>query len=324
MIRSIQSFRHLATLMVAPVLAACSVTAWAQASPDELLDRMNQVVTVTDYEGTVVRWENGESEALKIVHKIIDGVINEKLITQEGNGLEIIRIGNDVHCILPDKQTVLIEEWNNQSTLFSALPSSEIRYGAEYDVSIVRGDRVAGRSAVMLAVRPHDEFRYGHRIWLDEESSFPLKTEMMSIDGELIEQIKFVDIRIGSDIEKDALAPSMSLDNFSWYTEPVRYESVDVETNWESIDLPSGFRATSTKTEQLPGADAPVTHIVYSDGMATVSVFIAEKNETQFAEKSNVGASNTYSIQQGDFQITVVGEVPAATVRRLATSMQQN
>jgi negative regulator of sigma E activity len=58
--------------------------------------------------------------------------------------------------------------------------------------------------------------------------------------------------------------------------------------------------------------------------MATVSVFIAEKNEMQFAEKSNVGASNAYSIQQGDLQITVVGEVPAATVRRLATSMQQN
>jgi sigma-E factor negative regulatory protein RseB len=310
--------------MAAPVLAACSVSAWAQSSPDELLDRMNQVVAVTDYEGTVVRWQNGESEALKIVHKIIDGVINEKLITQEGNGLEIIRIGNNVHCILPDKQTVLIEEWNNQSTLFSALPSSEIRYGAVYDVSIVRGDRVAGRSAIMLAVRPHDEFRYGHRIWLDEETSFPLKTEMMSIDGELIEQIKFVDIRIGSNIAKDALAPSMSLDNYSWYTAPVRYASVEVDTNWVSIDLPSGFRATSTKTERLPGADAPVTHIVYSDGMATVSVFIAEKNETKFAEKSNVGASNAYSIRQGDFQITVVGEVPTATVRRIAISMRQN
>ncbi len=322
--RTIQSFRHLLTLMAAPVLAACSVSAWAQSSPDELLDRMNQVVAVTDYEGTVVRWQNGESEALKIVHKIIDGVINEKLITQEGNGLEIIRIGNNVHCILPDKQTVLIEEWNNQSTLFSALPSSEIRYGAVYDVSIVRGDRVAGRSAIMLAVRPHDEFRYGHRIWLDEETSFPLKTEMMSIDGELIEQIKFVDIRIGSNIAKDALAPSMSLDNFSWYTAPVRYESVEVDTNWVSIDLPSGFRATSTETERLPGADAPVTHIVYSDGMATVSVFIAEKNETKFAEKSNVGASNTYSIRQGEFQVTVVGEVPTATVRRIAISMRQN
>ena len=324
MIRTQKSFRQLSALTAATTLAACSVTAFAQSSPDELLDQMNHVVTVTDYEGTVVRWENGESEALKVVHKIIDGVINEKLITQEGNGLEIIRIGNDVHCILPDKQTVLIEEWNEQSTLFSALPTSEIRYGAEYDVSIVRKERVAGRTAIMLAVRPHDEFRYGHRIWLDEESAFPLKTEMMSIDGELIEQIKFAEISIGRDIPKEAFKPSMNIDGFSWYSQPAHYASEDVETNWNCGDLPVGFEATSTRAEQLPGADAPVTHIVYSDGMATVSVFIAEKDERKYAEKSNVGASNTYSIQQGDFQITVVGEVPAATVRRIATSMTQN
>ena len=318
------SCRRLVTLMAATTLAAFSVSIRAQSSPDELLDRMTHVVTVIDYEGTVIRRENGDSEALKIVHKIIDGVINEKLVTQEGNGLEIIRIGNEVHCILPDKQTVLIEDWNNQSTLFSALPSSEIRYGADYDVSIVREDRVAGRRAIMLAIRPHDAFRYGHRIWLDNETSFPLKTELISVDGELIEQIKFADIRLGTNIANAALAPTMSLDNFSWYKQPARYESQEVETNWESTDLPSGFRATSSKTEQLPGADAPVTHIVYSDGMATVSVFIAEKNETKFAEKSNVGASSTYSMQQGDFQITVVGEVPASTVQRIATSMRQN
>ena len=323
MIPNIHSFRYLATVTMATVLAACSATAWAQSSPDELLDRMNYVVNVVDYEGTVIRTENGQSEALRIVHKIIDGVIHEKLVSQEGSGLEIIRIGNEVHCILPDKQTVLIEDWNNQSTLFSALPSSEIRYGADYDVSIVRESRVAGRPAIMLAIRPHDEFRYGHRIWLDEETSFPLKTEIVSIDGELIGQIKFADIRIGSNISKDALAPSMSLDNFSWFREPAGYDAVDVDTNWECTDLPSGFRAVSSKSEQLPGADAPVTHVVYSDGMATLSVFIAEKNEAQFAEKSSVGASHTYSIQQGDFQITVVGEVPAVTVQRIATSMQQ-
>ncbi len=324
MIRTTQSHRYLAILTAVSLLATGSMTARAQSSPDELLDRMNHVVNVVDYEGTVFRREGGETEALRIVHKIIDGVVNERLVSQEGNGLEIIRIGNEVHCILPDRQTVLIEKWANQSTLFSALPSSEIRYGAEYDVSIVREDRVAGRQAIMLAIRPHDTFRYGHRIWLDEETSFPLKTEMISNDGELIEQIKFADISIGDGISNDALAPSMSLENFSWYTQPARYESVDVDTNWECADLPSGFRAISAKTEQLPGADSPVTHIVYSDGMAMVSVFIAERNETKIAEKSSVGSSNSYSIQQDDFQITVVGEVPSATVQRIAGSMQQN
>jgi len=309
------------SLMAIAMLAGFSVNAAAQSSPDELLDRMVHIVSVADYEGTVIRQGKGSTEALKIVHKIIDGVIHEKLVTQEGNGLEIIRIGNEVHCILPDKQTVFIEDWNNQSTLFSALPSSEIRYGADYDVSIVREDRVAGRRAIVLAIRPHDEFRYGHRIWLDEETAFPLKTEMFSVDGELIEQIKFADIRLGDGIARSALEPTMSLDNFSWYKQPARLVSAEVGADWVSTDLPAGFRVESSQNEQLPGASAPVTHIVFSDGMASVSVFVAEKNESRIAEKSSVGTSSAYSLQQGEFQITAVGEVPAMTVQRIATSM---
>jgi sigma-E factor negative regulatory protein RseB len=116
----------------------------------------------------------------------------------------------------------------------------------------------------------------------------------------------------------------MNLDDFSWYKQPARLASAEVETAWVSTDLPTGFRAESSKTEQLPGADAPVTHIIFSDGMATVSVFIAEKNETRFAERSSVGTSSAYSLQQGEFQITAVGEVPAATVQRIATSMRRD
>jgi len=321
---NVPGIRNPLSLIAASALCVVSAAAAAQANPDELLDKMAHVVSVIDYEGTVVRQQNGESETLKVVRKIIDGVINEKLVTQEGNGLEIIRIGNEVHCILPDKQTVLIEAWNNQSTLFSALPSSDIRYGADYDVLIVSEDRVAGRRAIELAVRPHDEFRYGHRIWLDQETSFPLKTEMVGVDGELIEQIKFADVRLGSGIARAALEPTMSLDNYSWYKTPGRIESGDVDTAWVSADLPSGFKVLSSKSEQLPGSDAPVTHIVFGDGMASVSVFIAARHEAELAERSSVGTSSAYSLQQGDYQITAVGEVPPATVRRIATSMRRN
>ncbi|MDX1404279.1 MAG: MucB/RseB C-terminal domain-containing protein [Woeseiaceae bacterium] len=322
--RTFPSRSELTMLSAAITLLGLSVNASAQSSPDELLDRMNDVVNTIDFEGTVFRRENGESEALRIVRKIIDGVINERLVSQEGNGLEIIRIGNEVHCILPDKQTVLIEEWANQSTLFSSLPSSEIRYGAQYDVAIIREDRVAGRRAIMLAIRPHDNFRYAHRLWLDEETSFPLKTEIVSQDGELIEQIKFAEIEIGDGISKESLAPSMSLANYSWFTQPEHYASAEVETSWQSSDLPPGFKATSTTTEQMPGAANPVTHIVYSDGLAMVSVFIAEAADAPLAGTSNVGAANTYSVLRDGFQVTAVGEVPAATVQRIATSMQQN
>ena len=301
-------------LAVAPVLAD-------SAAPNEWLKRMSAAVQSTSYEGTVIRMQGGKAEALKVVHTIRDGVIREKVVAQEGNGLEIIRNGNEVHCILPDKRSVLVEEWDDQSTLFSTLPSSEVRFGSEYDVSIVREDRVAGRQTVLLAIRPHDVFRYGHRIWLDTETGFPLRTQLIGDDGSPLEQVMFADILLNGEISANALAPSYSTENFRWFNQSSRHTSREVKTDWASTDLPQGFVAVSTHEEQIAAGDDYVTHILYSDGLANVSVFIAAVGKNDADGPSRVGTSNAYSVVIGDYHVTAVGEVPVVTVEQIASSM---
>ena len=296
------------------------------ASPAEWLDRMSSAVMSTSYQGTVIRRQRGESEALKIVRRIVDGVINERLVSQEGNGLEIIRIGDEVHCILPDKKSVLVEGWNNQSTLFTNLPRSEVSDAPQYDLSIVREGRIAGRPAILLAVRPHDPYRYAHRIWLDKRSAIPLQSEVLDVDGSLIEEIKFADITISDSIAANLLDPSINIDGFTWYKESDTYVAVDVETDWACDDLPAGFQAVSTKTEKLANAaetDAGMTHIVYSDGVASVSVFIEPAAGESLRGWSLVGSSNSYTVDMDGYRITAVGEVPGVTVQRIAASMRR-
>ena len=303
---------------------ACGAAAFAErVDPNELLNRMGAAVQSTSYEGTVIRIQDGKAEALKVVHTVTDGVIHEKVVAQEGNGLEIIRIGNEVHCILPDRRSVLVEEWDDQSTLFSTLPSSEVRFGSEYDVSIVREERVAGRQTILVAIRPHDVYRYGHRIWLDAETSFPLQTQLISEDGDAIEQVKFADISLNKEIHASALQPSISTENFRWLNQPSRHVKRDVETLWESTDLPPGFRAVATHGETMPGSEEVVTHILYSDGLANVSVFVAEQDKATAAGPSRVGGSNSYSASIDGYRITAVGEVPAVTVEQIATTMSR-
>ena len=307
------------------LLAVHSAALAQDLSPHDWLDKMASAVQTTNYEGTVIRLQNGKVEALKVAHVVVDGVVREKVIIQEGNGLEIIRIGNEVQCILPDKKSVLVEEWNDQSTLFSTLPSSDIRFGNEYDIAVVREERVAGRKAAMLAIRPHDEYRYGHRIWLDIETGFPLQTKLVGDDGEAIEQIKFADISLGKEIHASALASSISTDDFRWYTQPQRAIRPTVEAPWGSDDLPVGFRVVSTHEEDVPGSDAPVTRILYSDGLANVSVFVEPAEDARnVTRRSRVGASHSFGTRFEGFQVTAVGEVPAATVEKIATSMRPN
>jgi sigma-E factor negative regulatory protein RseB len=315
---------HLAKyrLLVAALVGA-SGPVLADKLPLDWLSHMGAAVQSTSYEGTVIRIKDGKAEALKVIHTIKDGVVMEKVVAQEGNGLEIIRIGNEVHCILPDRKSVLVEEWNDQSTLFSTLPSSDIRFGSEYDVAVVRKERIAGREAIMLAIRPHDGYRYGHRIWLDTETNFPLQTQLMS-DGTAIEQVKFAEITLNHEIQASALEPSYSTEHFTWLQQSSGHAGTVIETSWISDELPAGFRVVSVHEETMDGGAADVTHILFSDGLANVSVFVAANSGKLAAGAARVGGSNSFGVEHGNHEITAIGEVPAMTVEQIATSMRRH
>jgi sigma-E factor negative regulatory protein RseB len=302
------------------LLAALAVV--AEGSPRDWLDRMANAIQTTNYEGTIIRVADGTAEALKVIHTVADGVVREKLIAQEGDGLEIIRKGNEVHSILPNRQSVLVEEWGEQSTLFSTLPSTNIRLGTAYDVLLVGEGRVAGRPAVQLSIKPHDGFRYEHRLWLDVRTAFPLQTEVVGDNGVALEQVKFVDIEVSPELTSSALASSYSTENFKWYTPPERHILPGEDGGWSSDSLPRDFSLVSQQLEELPGGSTAVTHILYSDGLANVSVFIAAHDGEEFVRRSRVGASNTYTTVVGSHRVTAMGEVPAVTVEQIATSMR--
>jgi len=315
--------RHAAAGLLAVISTLTAVApVLAELQPEDWLNRMGAAVQSTSYEGTVIRVRGGTAEALKVVHTVKDGVILEKVVAQEGNGLEIIRNGTEVHRILPDRKSVLVEKWNDQSTLFSTLPSSNIRFGNEYDVAIVGKERIAGRETIAIAIRPHDAYRYGHRIWLDSETSFPLQTQLIH-NGATIEQVKFAEISLNQQIQASALEPSYSTEHFTWHRRSSGHVGTRIETTWSSDELPGGFRAVSTHEETMSGSDEVVTHILFSDGLANVSVFIAANSGELVSGPAQVGGSNSFSVELGDYEITAIGEVPAMTVEQIATTMQQ-
>lgn len=312
------------TALVALMATVVQVSAVERLSPEEWLQKMSSAVQTLDYEGTVIRQQNGKLQPLRVVHKMIDGVVNERIIVQEGNGLEVIRVGDEVHCILPDKRSVLIDHWENASTLFATLPTSKVNPGVQYDVLILGyHERVAGRRVVNIAIRPNDGYRFEHRFWLDQRTGFPLQTQLIDGTGVIIDQLKFAAITIDTPISARLLAPSMSLDSYTWYTRPSKPEPAEVHTDWVSDSLPAGFKVVSTSQEVFSGSDREVTHIVYGDGMTSVSVFIAAMQDEEIQQRAQRGLSSSYSTEIDGYQITAVGEVPPETVRVIATSMQR-
>lgn len=306
--------------------AAASGVAYADTGPRDphaWLDRMASAVQSLSYEGTVVRITGGRTESLKVAHTVTDGVIHERVVAQEGDGLEIVREGNEVHLILPDRRTVRVETWNDQSTLFSTLPTSDLRFGNEYDLVIQRKARVAGRKALEIAIRPHDNYRYGHRLWLDTDTGFLLRTQLIGDDGSPLGEVKFVEISFDADLNTQSLQTAYEIDSFQWLTNPRKPSRKAVATDWVADDLPVGFEVTSTEEETLADSGKSVTHIMYSDGLASVSAFIIEASAAAADKRDDFGMSHTYTAVRDGYRITVVGEVPSATVERIALSLQR-
>jgi sigma-E factor negative regulatory protein RseB len=189
---------------------------------------------------------------------------------------------------------------------------------------------MAGYSARVIAITPLDEFRYGYRFWIDKDTRMLLKSDLTGVDGKPIEQVMFTRLVIGTDIPLDDLQPSLTGDGYAWHRQEDIRKSADSsasgEPGWTVSSLPGGFRLTNFQLKRMREGRGGAEHMVFTDGLATVSVYVEPSSTDRpgFMGLSSMGAMNAYRAVREGSQITVVGEVPAATVEMIAHSVERS
>ena len=302
--------------LVALDVSAQDVRSW--------LDRMNRAVEDLNYEGTFVHVIGRKAEMLHIVHRNQEGVVGERIRSLDGQGPEIIRRQDRVQCILPDRRVVLLEQTDDSSPLVAALPSYSEELEANYELATYRKGQVARRATQVIGIRPKDEFRYGYVLWLDQESAMPLKSQVRDENGEVVEQILFTEFAIFDEIPESAVASTIDTEGFTWFRPPVPSRQAAEDVAWRAMLLPEGFELSVATRTPIAGSQYPVEHLVYSDGLATVSVFIEDPNtKAEVAEGFfRLGSTNAYSLTLQGRKVTAMGEVPRQTVQTIATSIE--
>lgn len=288
------------------------------------LDRMNRAVEELNYEGTFVHVLGSNTETMHIIHRNHGGRISERLVSLDGVGREIIREADIVRVILPDQRLVLLETRQDPSPLVSALPNYSAELEPHYEFTLYDTARVAKRPVQVVGIKPKDEYRYGHMLWLDRETAMPLKSALQDESGNVIEQILFTQIQYSDFIPASALHPAIDTEGFTFLRSPEEPISADfVPPEFRASMLPQGFRLSAVTQSAIAVSDHPVAHLVYSDGLATVSVFIEDpETSTEVAEGfSRVGSTNAYSMTLDGRKVTAIGEVPQQTVRSIAMSL---
>jgi sigma-E factor negative regulatory protein RseB len=299
----------------------------AQAPAQEArdwLERMNSAVEELNYRGTFVHvLLDGTPETLEIVHRNANGESGERILSLDGAGREIVRQGDRVQGILPDQRIVLLESRRDVSPLVARLPDSSEDLESHYEIRLRGSARVADRAVRVLEIKPRDEFRYGYTLWLDEATAMPLRSQLTDERGRVVEQIHFTAIEIPADIPATELEATIDTTGFTTLRAPESTPSPDANISWRAVVLPGGFKLSVATQSQMAGSDTPVEHLVYSDGLATVSVFIeARETKAHLGEGfSNFGSTNAFSLTLRGRKVTAMGEVPPQTVRTIATSL---
>jgi sigma-E factor negative regulatory protein RseB len=295
--------------------------------PSRWLNRMVEAARTLNYDGTFVFRSGNVTESMRIIHRYDDAGERERLVSLDGAAREVIRDNDYVTCILPDDATVLV----GQRWLLRGFQSSPLFGASElpktYTITFEARDRVAGRTASRVRIRPTDEHRYGYRLWLDEDTGLLLRSTLLGSGDRVLEEIVYTRLDVLASIPDALLAPSVTGAGFK------RFERTHVDapkgpvekSHWESLWAPDGFVLVDKVVTRQGSGGSSVEHMVFSDGLASYSIFIERlaPGAESLQGVSHIGAVSAFGVMVDEHQVTVVGEVPTATVQRVGRSVSK-
>ena len=306
--------------LVAPMCDA------AQETASDLLMGMSQASRQLNYEGVFVYRRDGQSDTIRLEHIFKAEKEKERLVSMSGPERELIRDDGLVAfrdgALAEGKFAPAPQAFKGEFTAATLSTLSQ-----NYDFTLGDIERVAGRVARFLSMTPKYADRYAHRLWLDVETRLPLKSEIASVDGDILEQVEFAQLNILEEVEEDMIATLTS-------TVSVRNENagsmleIDNQISdpaWNVAWLPPGFEMAEQKSTRIAGGRGHLTSFMYSDGLAMVSVYVKSSLEQADTEPSYAvrGAVNVYSRAIDENEVTVVGDLPMATVQRISAAIRQ-
>ena len=306
-------------LSLLPLLLSGWFVVPAQADQaQDWLKRLGQAEQQQSYQGTFVYERNGSFSTHNIWHLVQDGNVRERLMQLDGDAQEMVRADGRTQCLtgklmpgLGDVSAVSARQLNLQ------------QLNDVYTITQLGNSRVAGRKAVVIALTPRDQHRYGFELYLDRETGLPLKSLLLNDKGQLLERFQFTELETTPPNESD-LKPSAQCRPVVADTQP---QMVKGAHTWHSDWLPAGFELVSSSVHRDARTKSEVTSLLYDDGLTRFSVFLEPLQGNAVPDSRvqlgpTVAVSRRLTAPQGDMMSTVVGEIPLGTAERIALSMR--
>jgi sigma-E factor negative regulatory protein RseB len=299
-----------------------SPTAFAEETTAKaLLHQMNEASQHLNYELSYILIKKSSIEPLVYRHAVNDDQQLAHLVYLSGPVREVIRRGNEVSYIEPGTEPFTIQSGSMVAPVIPMINRDIESLNQYYDFVKVGRSREAGSTTQVLRVVPKDGLRYSYVVWVDEKTSLPLRADLLDRDGEVLEQYRTI-----SHVVNDKIAEAMGGLNQAQLPKVLSLpEGLVSETNWQASWIPEGFKSKELSRYQMAATDKMVESQLFSDGLFSFSVYIADKDEHSLkGQLVRQGRRTLHSLVIGDKEISVVGDIPPATAKRIAQSVTFN
>ncbi len=312
-------------LVAIVVLLLPGLSLAASKTAMDWIQTMSEAMRELNYRGNFVYMHDNQLESMSISHMKDESGEKERLLSLNGEAREVIRDDKNLTCIWPSSRKVVVDfsRQNSFSPIF--IPDDVEKIGSLYDMKIIGTDRVANHETVVVQIKPRDKYRYGLKFWISADSGLMMKSILVDSDNNVVEQVMFTSLELLKEGEElDIIAIPPIGDDYTM----VRYHSGDSsgsivsQTTWQIGTLPKGFKQQSVLTRLDSASGKTFQQMVFSDGLASLSVFIEKQSDRQLPSgASSIGAVNAFIREMKEFSVTAIGEVPAVTVKQMAESI---
>lgn len=322
----------LATVFVYDTCAAIPNVVDESGDAQRLLHKMQHAAQKVNFSGILVYQQGSQVRTSRITH-LHDGKNEfEKLEILDGTPREYLRKNNEIVCYLPDVHTLLIEKKIAHDVFPAIFAANPTELASFYVIKRGQTQRIAGHETLEIVLEPKDNLRYGYRLAAEKATGLLLRAQTINEINEIVEQITFTQLEIGN-ISRARVRPTFQHVS-GWRVENSAMGQVPT-AGWSVKNTPPGFKkiremkrmivdlaATSGGVTNSPATSHEVVQMVYSDGVAAISVFIEPGSRSKTEGVSQQGALNIAGKRQGEFWLTIVGEVPATAIRQVANSIE--
>ena len=306
-------------------------SAYADESSDALalLQKMHLASQKNTYSGTFVLQQDNKIFSSSIAHRYDDGDEWEKVARLDGRAREYTRHNEDIVSYQPDSKSIRTEKRQQQDDFPAVLAFNGANLSEHYSFKLAEIARIAGNDCRVIIVEPKDALRFGYRFCAALQNNLMLQTQTTDLSNKVLEQISFSSVNFGA-VDENLLKTSYQ--NTKDWKAVKGAVTVSTSSGWAVKKLPTGFKKIREVRRLISYHFEPnskdkfafheVLQLVFSDGLATVSVFIEPVNEDQHNAVNQQGATTIFSRKQGDFWVTIVGEVPMTSIKLISDSIE--